>query len=123
MTDWRTERPRRAKRDLEPARPTPQSGPVAKVRVGDTKCVCGHVFDHPLTRAELVEEFRSHREAVREFYPDNPCSSAPLREGSAPVDGCPCAVCSSLRLNRGEPVKPYTPEWNLLMVKSGAARG
>lgn len=54
-------------------------------------------------------------------YPENPCSEAPLPPGEAPIDGCPCKVCASLRLNAPGPVKPYTPEWDLLLEK--ATRG
>lgn len=54
-------------------------------------------------------------------YPEFPCSEAPLPPGEAPVDGCACKVCVSLRLNRDEPVRPGTPEWDALL--EGARRG
>ena len=52
--------------------------------------------------------------ADSEFYPENPCSEAPLRPGEAPIDGCPCKVCIQLRVNSG-PVRPGTPEWDYIV--------
>ena len=48
------------------------------------------------------------------FYPENPCSEAPLPPGEAPVEGCDCKVCASLLINAG-PVRPDSPAWPYLL--------
>jgi len=53
------------------------------------------------------------------FYPDLLCWEAPLRPNEAPVDDCPCRVCSWVRLSSAEsPIKPSDPAWGALLEVS-----